>query len=47
MNFVEAVNTLKKFVGLANNFSKFHKTCKTSMQFVEWKIELKGLIVFL
>ena len=47
MKFVEAANNFIKSVGLANNFSKVRKACKNFTKFVDWKVRLKCLKVFL
>ena len=47
MKFVEAANNFTKFVGLANNHWKVHKTRKNFMKFVDWKVRFKCLKVFL
>ena len=46
MKFVEAANKFTKFMGLANNFKKVHKTRKNYMMFVGWKVGFKCLKVF-
>ena len=47
MKFLEAANNFKKFVGFTNNFWKVCNTCKNFVKFVDWKVDLKCLKVFL